>query len=67
MRRTPHEYRYYKDVRWTGNLTAMLQTLLLESFESTGAVTAVGREASILRADYLVLTDIREFQADDFV
>ncbi len=66
MRRTPHEYRYYKDVRWTGNLTAMFQTLLLESFENTGAVTAVGREASILRADYLVLTDIREFQADDY-
>lgn len=65
-RPSPHEYRYYKDVRWSGNLTAMLQTLLLESFENCGAAAAVGREASILRADYLLLTDIREFQTDDF-
>ncbi len=66
MRPSPHEYRYYKDVRWTGNLPVMLQTLLLESFENSGKTPAVGREASVLRADYLLLADIREFQADDF-
>ena len=66
LRPGPLEYRYYKDVRWTGSLPAMLQTLLLESFENSGAAPAVGREASLLRTDYLLLTDIREFQADDF-
>lgn len=66
LRVSPHEYRYYKDVRWTGNIPSMVQTLLLESFENSGAAPSVGREASILRADYLVVTDVREFQADDF-
>ncbi|EPR44691.1 protein of unknown function DUF330 [Desulfovibrio sp. X2] len=66
LRPEPLEYRYYKGVRWTGHLPAMVQTLLLESFENTGLITAVGRDSSILRADYLLLADIREFQIDDF-
>jgi cholesterol transport system auxiliary component len=41
----------------------MVQTLLIESFESTGSILAVGREAIGLRPDFILKTDLREFQA----
>jgi cholesterol transport system auxiliary component len=41
----------------------MVQTLMIESFESTRSIIAVGREAIGLRPDYILKTDLREFQA----
>jgi cholesterol transport system auxiliary component len=41
----------------------MVQTLIIESFESTGSILAVGREAIGLRPDFILKTDLREFQA----
>ena len=38
--------------------------MLLESFENTGKLVAVGRESSSLRPDYLLKVDLREFQAE---
>ena len=42
----------------------MLQTLLIESFESTGKIVGVGRQSITLRADYNLVTELREFQAE---
>jgi len=42
----------------------MIQTLLVESFENTGKIVAVARQATDLRADYVLKTDLREFQAE---
>ena len=61
---TPLEIRYFKDVRWTERVPRMVQTLLVESFENSGTIVAVGRQAIGLRADYSLLTEIREFQAE---
>jgi len=36
---------------------------LLDSFESSGAITAIDREAIGLRADLILKTDIRHFEA----
>jgi cholesterol transport system auxiliary component len=44
----------------------MVQTLLVESFENSGAIVAVGRKAIGLRSDYNLKTDLREFQAEYF-
>jgi cholesterol transport system auxiliary component len=41
----------------------MVQTLLIESFESTRSIRAVGREAIGLRPDFILKTDLREFEA----
>ncbi len=60
---TPFTLEYYADAAWTDNAPAMVQTLLIESFESTGSIVAVGREAIGLRPDYVLKTDLREFQA----
>ena len=50
-------------VAWTDNAPLMVQTLLIESFESTRSIIAVGREAVGLRPDYVLHTDLREFDA----
>ena len=42
----------------------MVQTLLVESFENSGRIVGVGREAIGLRSDYLLKTEVREFQAE---
>lgn len=62
---SPLEIRYFKDVRWTERVPRMVQTLLVESFENSGTIVSVGRRAIGLRADYSLLTEIREFQSED--
>jgi len=54
---------YYAKASWTDNAPAMVQTMLIESFETSGSIRAVGRDAITLRADYLLMTDLRAFQA----
>ncbi len=58
------EIRYFKEVRWTERVPRMIQTLLVESFENSGTIVAVGRQAIGLRADYVLKTEVREFQAE---
>jgi len=62
----PTEVKYFADARWTERAPKMIQTLLVESFENSGTITAVGREAIGLRADYSLKTELREFQAEYF-
>lgn len=55
--------QYFPDARWVDRAPLLVQTLLVESFENTGRVTSVGRQAIGLTSDYTLLTDLREFQA----
>ncbi len=64
LRHDPLSLEYYRDVRWTERAPVMVQTLLIESFENTGKIVAVARKATDLRADYVLKTDLREFQAE---
>ena len=43
---------------------AMVQTLLVESFENANRIVAVGRESIGLRANFVLKTELREFQAE---
>ncbi len=63
LQHTPYTLEYYARASWTDNAPAMVQTLIIESFESTGSILAVGREAIGLRPDFILKTDLREFQA----
>ncbi len=42
----------------------MVQTLMAESFENSDRIVAVGRDSVSLRADFVLKTDLREFQAE---
>lgn len=63
---TPTEMKYFARARWTERAPRMVQTLLVESFENSGAIVAVGRKAIGLRSDYNLKTEMREFQAEYF-
>jgi cholesterol transport system auxiliary component len=60
----PYEIKYYADARWAERAPRMVQTLLVESFENTGKIVAVGRQSIGLRSDFNVKSELREFQAE---
>jgi cholesterol transport system auxiliary component len=60
---TPLEIKFLPGVRWVDLAPVFIQTLLIESYENSGKVGAVGRSEVGLRADYVIITDVREFQA----
>jgi cholesterol transport system auxiliary component len=55
---------YFAGVSWTDRAPAMVQTLMVESFENSGRVVSVGRDTIGLRADYVLKSELREFQAE---
>lgn len=59
----PYEVKYYAEARWAERAPRMVQTLLVESFENTGRIVAVGRQSVGLRSDFNLKSDLREFQA----
>ena len=60
---SPFEVEYLPRARWVDRAPLIIQALLIESYENSGRVDAVGRSAIGLSADYIIVTDVREFQA----
>lgn len=54
---------YYADASWQDRLPLVIQGTLVEAFESSGRMQAVGRDTEGLKSDYLLVTDIRTFEA----
>ena len=54
---------YFADSEWTERVPLLVQTALLESFENSGAIAAIDRESMGLRADFILKTEIRHFEA----
>lgn len=63
LKRGPIKLDYYANAAWTDVAPQLVQTLIVESFENTGKIISVGREHAALRSDYLLKTELREFQA----
>ncbi|NOD93841.1 hypothetical protein GS636_13700 [Ruegeria sp. HKCCD4884] len=59
---TPYQVQYLPRARWVDRAPLIVQTLLVESYENSGKVAAVGRSTVGLRADYVIAPDLREFQ-----
>lgn len=64
LRRKALELKYYARASWTDAAPKMIQQLLIESFENSEKIISVGRQAIGLRSDYILKTDLREFQAE---
>jgi cholesterol transport system auxiliary component len=60
----PFRLEYFAEAAWTDTAPGMVQSLLIESFERTGKILAVGPESAGLRPDYILETDLGEFQVD---
>ena len=63
LSRSPLSLDYYADLEWTDRVSALVQTALLASFENSKAITAIDRELIGLRADFILKTEIRHFEA----
>lgn len=55
---------YFQGANWIDTAPRMVQTLLVESFENSKRIVGVGRQSAALRADYTLLMELREFQAE---
>ena len=63
LSRSPVSLDYFADAAWADRLPEMVRTALVESFENSGAVEAVGSGSFSLRADFELKPEIREFTA----
>ena len=66
LQRTPTQIEYYARANWSDRAPLMVQTLMIESFENSGRIIAVGRDVVGLRADFILKSELREFQAEYF-
>jgi len=63
LMRTATTVDYFAGTAWTDRAPVMVQSLLVESFENTGKIGAIGREGVALRADYALKPELRDFTA----
>lgn len=61
---SPIELRYFNLASWTDFAPRMVQALIVESFENSQRIVSVGREQIGLRSDFVLKTELREFQAE---
>jgi cholesterol transport system auxiliary component len=60
----PYQAQYLPDGRWTEPTPALVQTLLVTSFQNLGGFRLVGRTANGLNPDYTLMTEIQDFQVE---
>ncbi|WP_211109977.1 ABC-type transport auxiliary lipoprotein family protein [Acuticoccus mangrovi] len=63
---TPITISYYPAVAFEDQVPKVLQRLLLDTFQNTGRVKAVGLPGQSLLINYQIVTEIRAFQAETF-
>jgi cholesterol transport system auxiliary component len=63
---SPTRIDYYARASWEDQAPLMVQTLLVESFENSRRIVSVGRQSIGLRSDFVLKTELREFQAEIF-
>jgi cholesterol transport system auxiliary component len=55
---------YYAEVEWTDTAPAMVQLLLIQSFQNTGRLPVVTPSRQTLATDFLLLSNVRKFQVE---
>jgi cholesterol transport system auxiliary component len=63
LSRSPTTMDYFANAAWTDRVPLLLQRQLIQAFDSSGRIVSVDRDTSGLEADYLLQTEIRDFQA----
>lgn len=59
-----YQAQYLPDGRWSEPAPALVQTLLISSFQNLGGFRLVGRTGAGLMPDYTLMTELQEFQAE---
>jgi cholesterol transport system auxiliary component len=63
LRPTPTTLEYYARASWVDVVPVMVQNLLTEALDQAGGLDVLGRGVVGVRADYALLSHVREFQA----
>ena len=58
------EVEYYADVEWADAAPAMVQLLLIQSFQNSGRLPVVAPTRQTLATDFLLLSNLRKFQVE---
>lgn len=62
VRPTPDRFQAYKGALWADNAPDLLQTALVEGFEDSGKIAAVGRFGGGNRGDFGLVLEVRAFE-----
>jgi cholesterol transport system auxiliary component len=60
---SPTSSDYFAKTAWTDRAPLMVQTRIVDSFENSHKIVAVARESIGLRANYVLQSDLRNFEA----
>lgn len=60
---SPGHIEVYKGVAWNNTITDLVQDAVVQGFEDSGKVIAVGHQTSGLNTDFALQIDIRDYQA----
>ena len=60
---SPTSSDYFSKTAWTDRAPLMVQTRIVDSFENSHKIVAVARESIGLRANYVLQSDLRNFEA----
>jgi cholesterol transport system auxiliary component len=61
----PFRVEYYADVEWTDSAPAMVQALLIQSFQNSRRLSIVSPTRQTFPTDYLLLSNLRKFQVEN--
>jgi cholesterol transport system auxiliary component len=64
LSREPFAIEYYDGVAWAEDMPGMIQDLLVAAFTRSGEIIGVGAESASFAADFLLETELSEFQAE---
>ncbi len=60
----PYQAQYLPDGRWSEPAPALIQTLMVASFQNAGGFRLVGRTGAGLMPDYTLMTDVQALHAE---
>jgi len=60
----PGEVQFYKNARWHDSAPTLVQEMLLQAFQDSANLAGISTPSSGLRADFVLQSDLQEFQAE---
>lgn len=64
LRTGNNRIEYYQDIRWADVSNALIQSLLVESFDNSGKFQSVSNDLLDIESHYNVLVEMRDFQIE---
>ena len=61
--RPPATLDYYADTAWADRVPDLVQASLVQAFQNSGRIDAVASDSDGARADYILSTDLLDFEA----